>query len=633
MNRISVAAALCLAAGTIRLHAQVVDTTRADSVRRADTTDYTALFLKAQAEAKQLIPTAPRIGAASLLPPRTRIVLDRDSIVWYGAETVSDLLTRVPGVFLLRGGWAGRPELPAYQAHGAAAVSYRLDGMPYWPLGQDSLMVDPSVLPLSFIDRIEIDRLPGQLVVSLFTRHNDRNAPYSRIGISTGALHIERYQGQLEKRSSKGPGVTLAFDHFGVPVRAGSTGAYSNTQAWVRLDYVRSTHAGAELQFFRNGPDRDSVRSGTAVLSETRHGSRIDLIGRTWYAPRSNGLGPRLDLIASRSSYTDEVEKDTTLSIRDKLDSLGHVMHDSLGQAIKDTVRTVDKHHQGISQLGAIASYRLPLASLDASLFWRSTWTPLDVRVRGAVSPLSRVTLSVEGVYQRHEASRSSGWLTARGGLALPLGFWANAVWRKGKAVDLPAILGNQSQDVDDRSVSLAWQGRVADLEGTFTTNAGFQPAGYAQYPGLARIAPTSRTDWLTLSGRISPRQWLSVSGWYNTPRTGHPEGQPPKHLLVNATIQSKFLPTYKSGIFNLKMQVSLEHWGAGVLGAAKDSAATKLSLPPATFLRGYLGIQIGSFTAYYDLYNMRGTDKVYVPGLPVEKFGQTFGVRWEFAN
>ena len=624
MSRALIAAALLLAAGTIRLSAQVVDTTRADSLARADTTDYTALFLKSQQEARKLIPVAPRIGESTLLPLRARIVLDRDSIVWFGAETVSDLLTRVPGVYLLRGGWAGRPELPAYQAHGAAAVRYVLDGMPYFPLGQDSLMVDPSVLPLSFIDRVEIERLPGQLVVWLFTRRNDRAAPYSRIGISSGDLHIARYQGQLEKRSTKGPGVTLAFDHFSVPVLAGQTGEYSNTQAWVRLDYVKSSHAGAELQFFRNGPDRDSIVGSKGVLSETRHGSRADLSARIYYAPGMNGLGPRFDLVASRSSYVDEVQKDTTLQIKDRLDTLGAVVG-------KDTTFSIDKHHRGISQLGAIAAYRVPLASLDGSVFWRSTWTPLEVRARGAVSPVSRLSLSLDGAYQRHDGSRSSSWLTARGGLELPLGFWASAVWRKGRAVDLPAVRSDASQSVDDRSVSLAWRSKGAELEGTFTTNAGFRPAGYAQYPEVLRIAPSGRTDWLTLSGRITPRQWLILSGWYNTPRTGLPEGQPPKHMLLNAMIQSKFLPTYKSGIFNLKLQASLEHWNAGVL--AQDTAGTKLSLPAATFVRGFLGIQIGSFTAYYDLYNMQGSSKSYVPGLLIPKVRQTFGVRWEFSN
>jgi hypothetical protein len=46
-------------------------------------------------------------------------------------------------------------------------------------------------------------------------------------------------------------------------------------------------------------------------------------------------------------------------------------------------------------------------------------------------------------------------------------------------------------------------------------------------------------------------RQWLSFDGWYSTPQGPRPEGQPPTHSMLNATIQSKFLPTFRSGIFN----------------------------------------------------------------------------------
>jgi TonB-dependent receptor-like protein len=627
VSRAFFAAALLAAAGAARLSGQVVDTTRADSLARADTTDYTALFLKSQQEAKRLIPIAPRIGASLLLPARTRLVIDRDSILWHGAETVSDLLTRVPGVYLLRGGWAGRPELPAYQAHGATSVSYLLDGIPYYPLGQDSVMVDPSMLPLSFIDRIEIERIPGQLRVWLFTRRNDRSAPYSRIGIASGDLQIARYQGQLEKRSAKGPGVALAFDHFDVPVQQGQSGAYSNTQARIRLEYLRSEHAGAELQFFRNSPERDAVLSAGSsgdTLSHARKGSRGDLSARVFLAPGSNGLGPRLDVVASRSTWHDEIQKDSVPVVSDRLDSLGAV----IGQ---DTTYDLFPQHRAVTQLGAVAGYRLPAASLDASLFWRSAWTPLELRAHGAVAPLSRASLSLDAVYLRHEGSRSSRWVTARGGLTLPLGLTASAVWRRGSEVMLPMLRDDSAQTVDDRSVSLAWQSSFAELEGSFTTNGRFRPAGYAQYPALVRLAPTPRTDWLSVSGRVAPRQWLILSGWFSTPRIVRPEGQPPNHALVQATVQSKFLPTFKSGIFNLKLQVSMERWGAGVLG--QDSAGTQLSLPAATFFRGFLGLQIGSFTAYYDRYNMQGSEKAYVPGLPVPKYAQTFGVRWEFAN
>ena len=627
MSRALFAAALLLAAGAVRLGAQVVDTTRADSLR-ADTTDYTALFLKSQLEAKRLVPIAPRIGAGTLLPRGTRFVIDRDSVLWHGAETVSDLLTRVPGVYLLRGGWAGRPELPAYQAHGATSVSYLLDGMPYLPLGEDSVMVDPSMLPLSLIDRVEIEQIPGQLKVWLFTRRNDRSAPYSRIGIGAGDLQIARYQGQLEKRSAKGPGFAAAFDHFSVPAQQGQSGDYSNTQALLRLDYVGNGRRGLEVQALRSGPDREAVLSDASrpdTLSRARHGSRLDLSGRVFLAPRADGQGPRLDLLVNRAQWTDEIERDTTLVITDITDSQGVVT----GQ---DTTFDVHDHHRGITQLAALTSYRLAAASLEASLFWRSAWTPLELRLRGATAAVRGVTLSLDGAYLRHESSRSSKWLTARAGVVLPLGFSASAVWRKGSEVFSPAIRAETAQDVDDRSVSLAWHSGFAELEGSFTTNAGFQPAGYAQYPALAVLAPSARTDWITLSGRVAPRQWLVLSGWYNTPRAGHPEGQPPSHALANVTIQSKFLPTFKSGIFNLKLQVSVEHWGAGVVG--RDSVGgTAATLEAATYYRGYLGLQIGSFTAYYDRYNMQGSRSAYVPGLPIPAYASTFGVRWEFAN
>jgi hypothetical protein len=624
VKRACFAAALLAAAGAVRAGAQVVDTTRADSLARADTTDYTALFLKSQQEAKRLIPVAPRIGAGALLPPRTRYVISRDSILWHGAETVSDLLTRVAGVYLLRGGWAGRPELPAYQAHGATSVRYLLDGIPYFPMGEDSVMVDPSVLPLSFIDRVEIERIPGQLRVWLFTRRNDRSAPYSRIGIASGDLQIARYQGQLEKRSSKGPGVALAFDHFSVPAQQGQVGSYDNTQMWLRLEYLRSEHAGAELQYFRNSPDREAILSGGDTLSRQRHASRGDLVARVFLAPGSNGLGPRFDLVASRSTLHDEVEKDSVPVITDQLIFEGEVLE-------QDTTYEVKSHDRALTQLGMLAAYRLGAASLEGSFFWRSSWTPVELRARGAISPLSLVTLSLDAAYLRHDGSRSSQWVTARGGVTLPYGFEAGAVWRRGSEVMLPAIRADEAQTVDDRSVSLAWKGAFAELEGSFTSNAGFRPAGYAQYPGLVQLAPSGRTDWLSLSGRVAPRQWLILSGWYSTPRVARPEGQPPAHALLHATLQSKFLPTFKSGIFNLKLQASVERWGAGVLG--QDSSGTPLTLPAGTYFRGYIGLQIGSFTAYYDRYNMQGSDKAYVPGLPIPKYASTFGVRWEFAN
>jgi hypothetical protein len=604
--------------------AQVVDTLRPDTLAR-DTTDHTAQFLKSQAEARQLIPIFPRIGSTSLYPRGSRIILGPDSVLWHGAETVADLLTRVPGVYLLRGGWVGRPELPAYQAHGAASVSWLLDGMPYFSFGADSLAVDPSLLPLSLVDRVEIERLPGLLRVWLFTRRNDRNAPYSRIGIASGDLQIERYQGQLEKRSGKGPGFAVSFDHLGVPAQEGATGSYKNTQGLLRLDFVPSPAAGAEVQLFLASPEREAVLSGVDTLSRARHGTRRDLIGRAFYAPGTNGLGPRLDLLVSRSWWTDRILQDSTAVVSDVLDDDGNV----IGQ---DTTWEHDDFRQGLTQVGLHAGYRRPRASLEAAAFWRSAWTPFELRLGVAIvpAPLPGLSIRMDGALLRHSEGRTSRWVTARAGLALPLGLSAAASWRLGDEQRHPMLASEGPDRVDDRSVSLAWDSRAVSLEAAFSTNAAFRPAGYGQYPAVGAIGPSPRTDWVTVSGRLAPRQWLILSGWFSNPLIA-PEGQPPEHLLASALIQSKFLPTFRSGIFNLKLQFTVERWGQGILG--QDSSGTQTILPAATFYRGFIGLQLGSFTAYYDRFNMQNSTRAYVPGLPLPAFASTFGVRWEFAN
>ncbi len=627
------AAGLLLAARASLLGAQVVDTTRADSLAR-DTTDYTAQFLKAQQDAKRLIPVLPRVGAGALLPFRTRVVFDRDSILWHNAETVSDVLTKVPGVFLLRGGWAGRPELPAYQARGSTSVEYVLDGVSYLPIGQDSLMVDPSLLPLSFLDRIEIEKLPGHLRVLLFTHRHDRSVPYSRIGIASGDLQIARYQGQLQKSSSKGINFSAAFDHFSVPAQASVSGDYSNTQGWLRLGYVPSARFGAELQYFRNSPDRQAVLAETGArdtLSRARHGSRNDLQGRLFLARRGDGLGPRLDLVVSHTGWVDEIQKDSTPRAVNGIEFNGVLLE-------IDTVYDQTRHRRGVTQAGAILGYRLPAASLDGSLFYRSTWTPLEARARGGVAPYRWLTASLEGVYQRHDGGRNTQWLAARAGVTMPYGLSASGVWRRGSAVALPAIQADSAQTLDDRSLTGALRWGFGEIEVSYSSNAGYRPSSYAQYAQLVTIGPSVRTEWLTVNARVAPRQWLVFDGWYSTPQGHRPEGQPPTHSMLNATIQSKFLPTFRSGIFNLKLQLTVENWGTGIL--ARDAADVPITLRGATQMRYYIGLQIGAFQAYYDRYNVAGARLPYVPdakpgraGLGPPRFASTFGVRWQFSN
>ncbi len=638
MKLFLLAAALLLAARVPLLGAQVVDTTRTDSLAR-DTTDYTALFLKAQQDSKRLIAVPPRIGQGALMPFGTRVIFNRDSILWHNAETVSDVLTKIPGVFLLRGGWTGRPELPAYQARGSTSVEYVLDGVPYLPIGQDSVMVDPTLLPLSFLDRIEVEKLPGQLRVLLFSHRHDRSVPYSRIGIASGDLQFARYQGQIEKSSAKGITFTAAFDHLSVPAQTSVSGDYRNTQGWLRLGYIPTARFGAELEYFINAPDREAIvatiGTGTTAVRDTlslpRHGSRSDLQGRVFLARQADGLGPRLDLLVSHTGWVDEIQKDSSLRVVNGVEVDGVLVK-------ADTVYDKTRHMRSYSQAGAILAYRLPAASLDGSFFYRSTWTPIEARARGGITPYRWLTAGLEGVFMAHDASRTSQWVTARAGVLLPLRLSLSGVWRRGSVVALPAIQADSAQHLDDRSLTAGIRWGFGDVEATYSWNAGYRPATYAQYPQLASIGPSNRTQWVTVNARVAPRQWLVFDGWYSTPQGLRPEGQPPTHSLLNATIQSKFLPTFRSGIFNVKLQFTVENWGPGIL--ARDTANVPITLRGATQERYYIGLQIGAFQAYYDRYNVAGSHLPYVPnakpgspGLGPPGLASTFGVRWEFSN
>src|SRR3954469_17034511 len=107
------------------------DSITADSLAAEDTVNTTARYLKEQAQGAASAEVLPITGVEGPRPALTRIVFTRDSIEWGHASTVSDLLAQVPGVYLWRGGYIGRPEEVSFQGRGASSAEYFLDGVPY----------------------------------------------------------------------------------------------------------------------------------------------------------------------------------------------------------------------------------------------------------------------------------------------------------------------------------------------------------------------------------------------------------------------------------------------------------------------------------------------------------------------
>jgi hypothetical protein len=130
---------------------------------------------------------------------------------------------------------------------------------------------------------------------------------------------------------------------------------------------------------------------------------------------------------------------------------------------------------------------------------------------------------------------------------------------------------------------------------------------------------------------RLAPLRWITLEGWYSDPREVTPEGIPPTHSMTAVTLRSKFLRQFPSGIFDLKLRLSVESWGTGVIG--RDETGAPLRLGGATFFRSLLQVQLQSFSLFWDRGNLSSTELTYVPGFEIPAYGTVFGVRWEFLN
>lgn len=551
-------------------------------------------FRRMQAEANVVVPVMPRMIADGPQPPLTRLVFPRDSIDASGALTVGDVVARVPGVYLWRGGGIGRPEHANFRGRGVGSVEYFLDGVPYLPVGPDSLSVDGGLVPLALLERIEVERWPGALRVYLFTRRHDRLAAASHVVLGAGPKKEATYQASIERRFVSGFGFAVGADYLKVPAPGGSLGEYKNTQFWGQLSYVPSDGFGAQLQYIDASADRDAFSDG-GLAGERHEGGRGDLQARLFFGGRSDGTGPRIDLTYMRTAF----------------DSAG-VLH-------------------RIGQAGAAASVRGTTWAARASARYSTRWTPLDLTATASWTPVPLLTLGGEGVYRQHDEDRTSRWAGLRAGIALPGGFAASGALRRGDFVPVPAIEASGSQDLNEFEGTAGWSLRWVGVEASFARTGAFAPLPFQPFPGIVSLTPLPETEWVTLSGHLTPLGWISVQGSFSNPTGTAPDGLPPRHYHVTGTLRSKFLRTFRSGSFDLKLELGVEGWESGIIG--RDAAGGAVVLPAARFVRSLVRLQIDSFSFFWESRNLGNTAAGYVPGYRVPRYSGLFGVRWGFVN
>ena len=551
------------------------------------------------------VPRAPLGVPAGPRPAGTRFMYDADSLLFAGIQTLSDLLSHVPGVHVARGGYFGQPEPALFGGRGAGGLEIYWDGVPLLPLGRDSVFLDPARVPIGPLERVEVVVSPAGLRVYLVTLAIPTTEPLTAIRIATGEAGYAVYRGLFARRWRSGLGLALRTDISAADGFAGSPDTrFRDTDVWVRLEYLPSPRFGADAQLLGTAWKRDA---GTPEIAE-RDVRRSDRMVRAFFRSREDGLGARL-----QASYAwSAINADSLLA--------------------PDSGAAEAARRRDGRQLILDAAYTWRRASLTARANVGDDPTPLRVDVTGAWMPVPPLTFVVDARRARYAGNRDGDRLHASVGLALPLGFSLRGDAVRARDVQAPWVGTDTVQETTDYAAALRWERPFVTLEGGAGRRSAFTPVGFLDdLRPAAGLAPSPETEYVTAHASLRVLPGLTLAGWYADPLTGGGDFELPRRARWAATFHSKFWRKFRSGAFTLRAEVAGESWSGGRGGV--DAGGTPLRLPGATFVEANLRIQLLDATLFWVLRNVNLARGGYAPGRAYPLQIQYYGVSWTFRN
>ncbi|PYP09112.1 MAG: hypothetical protein DMD56_11410, partial [Gemmatimonadetes bacterium] len=326
----STAALLLVAVGAA---AQVDSTARRDTLAR-DSTAPPPKDTTTRDTVPHYLPVFPQAIPAGPLPRGTRYTFNADSLIFSNVQTLSDLLAHIPGVYVARGGIYGAGEIVMYGGRGAAGLEIYWDGVPYLPLGRDSVFLDPARISLAPLERIDVIVLPASLRVYLVTLRQRSTETASQVGVATGEVKTANYRGAFLRRWRSGLGLSLVADYNNNEgIEGSSSTAFNSVDLWLKGEYAPSARFGASFQTLSSRWHRSA-----GPLTANWHPQRRDGIFRVFAAARDDGLGPR----AQATFATTSVSRDTAVPDRSLSESTLEITNDWSRAHIGFAIRRLD---------------------------------------------------------------------------------------------------------------------------------------------------------------------------------------------------------------------------------------------------------------------------------------------------
>ncbi len=600
----------------------VADSIRADSVAKVRRM-IEDLKIIADAKARADSIKAPLARAESPIVADVAVPrdYDRSTLFSSGAAHVGELLDRVPGVTVFRSGWLGSPTVGAQMGEfGRVRVFY--DGIEVDALDpRTGGVMDLSALDSWPLEGARIERGANETRVYLRSWRARSTTPETRVDIGTGDLETNIYRGYFARRFGRGQALQLGAQQLSTrDVR--NAGDADQLSLFGRIGFARRQWS-VDGQFSRLSRDRAEQLAVEPFVNLHKLDARYDLSYlRIGYGDpdRSRFWG---QTTASSQVFTKRGDPpQVTLDTIPGPGGGGPGGSKTDPDTIKTSTDTSVTHSQYVAAFGANAG---PLRlSVTARL--------RDIAGEKKVSESARLAYDRQRVAASVFAERSpyDGILrTEVAGRVMPFSFLA-----LGGAVSRYSATGDST-----RPTTLAFRGEAGLRLGRLWVAGGIMSRDTASliapvvfdtsYVGAAQGKSTGY--FASLNGKFWKDVGLDVFGVrYDGASAFRPQYQTRAELYLNTSWPGRF----PSGHLNILFAVFHEYRSDALFFVLdKDQKPVSVHSSQYRTLGGQLEIRLLQATLSYQYRNYLAEQYEQVPGFPMPRQTQFYGVRWYFFN
>ena len=623
---------------------------QADTILRKDSTRAAAAPKKVPTD------TLKRPLARAEAPPILEIgasrIYDRTALFATGALTLSDLLSRVPGVTEFTTGWLGAPYAIASQGD-MRRVRVFLDGLELDPMSPRARGVAaPNDLPIHALEEIRIERGAEEVRVYARSWRVERTTPYTRADVATGDQNTNLYRAFFGRRFKHGEVFQLSADQYNTqPERA-----LPSSDALNLMLRVGTTHGPWSADLFTERSSRNRAQwVGVGAARE-----RVDTIPgleakrTTAYARIANGdpdRGRWIQFVASAHSYglSPRASNDFLVDANPSAGDSGTVTPDTntfVSQYLLTGGTTYGpfrasaagrvRASRGIRKFSPSARASYDSRLLGVSLFTEgeSPLQPTRYEATVRVSPFSRLAVTgtashtayggfdrifpggVRGTALDTNGVFIPGTTTASGADTAEVSYYVLA-----PTTHLRAEAGVRLKDL---WVSVGMLRRGAT---TLLPPSELLPSDSAAGTAV-RIEGEATARTLSIRGRlfraINADAWAVA--WTDSTGLYRPRYQTRSELFI----QTNLLNRFPNGNFGLLTSLAHEYRSTTRF-PLKDN--TIISVGDSRTLAFKLEIRIQTAVVSYQFRNVLQERYAYVPGFNMPRQTQFYGVRWDFWN